>query len=93
MYRIFCESYNNFINAFPEESARIKISEPLQLIVNLDKLKKEKEHQSEIYKKLSDLIFYMQENIERFPKLKAFLWTLSSRDIKGKNIIYLTKKN
>ena len=26
----------------------------------------------------------MEENIERFPKLKAFLWTLSSRNIKKK---------
>lgn len=24
----------------------------------------------------------MKENIEKFPKLKAFLWTLSSRNIK-----------
>ena len=26
----------------------------------------------------------MQENVERFPKLKAFLWTLSSRNMTGK---------
>ena len=26
----------------------------------------------------------MQENIKRFPRVKAFLWTLSSRNIKGK---------
>ena len=25
----------------------------------------------------------MKENIERFPKLKAFLWTLSSRNMNG----------
>lgn len=83
MYRIFCESYKNFINTFQEENVRLKISEPLQLIINLDKFKKEKKCQSEIYKKLSDLVFYMQENVERFPKLKAFLWTLSSRNIIG----------
>ena len=64
MYRIFCESYNNFINAFP-----------VKMVGLTDDV---------IDKKLSDLIFYMQENIERFPKLKAFLWTLSSRNIIGK---------
>ena len=26
----------------------------------------------------------MKENVERFPKLKAFLWTLSSSNIKEK---------
>lgn len=26
----------------------------------------------------------MKENVERFPKLKAFLWTLSSRNMNGK---------
>ena len=64
MYRIFCESYENFIKTFEgENDARLKIAEPLKLIVNLDSLKKEKESQSEIYKKLSDLVFYMQKNM------------------------------
>ena len=27
----------------------------------------------------------MQKNIKKFPRLKALLWTLESRDIKGKN--------
>lgn len=26
----------------------------------------------------------MKENVEKFPKLKAFLWTLSSRNMNGK---------
>ena len=83
MYRIFCESYNNFLNSFDETNARVEVSKPLELIVNLDKLKEEKQNQSELYKKMCDLVVYMQENIDRFPKLKAFLWTLSSRDIIG----------
>ena len=33
---------------------------------------------------MCDLIFFMQENTKRFPKFKAFLWTLNSRNIKGK---------
>lgn len=85
MYRIFCESYENFIKTFEgENNSRLKIAEPFKLIVNIDQLKKEKECQSEIYKKLSDLVFYMQKNVKKFPRFKAFLWTLSSRDIKGR---------
>ena len=44
----------------------------------------EKSKNSEIYKKLSDLIYFMKKNIERFLKFKAFLWTLDSRNIKAK---------
>ena len=34
----------------------------------------------------------MQENVERFPRLKAFLWTLSSRNIEGKKYNIATKE-
>ncbi len=84
MYRIFCESYQNFLNTFDGDSYRLRISEPLELIVNSDQYQKEEEKQSELYKRLCDLICFMKENVERFPKLKAFLWTLSSRNINGK---------
>lgn len=84
MYRIFCESYQNFLNTFNEDNARTKIAEPLELIVDTNKYETEKMKQSKIYKKLSDLIYFMNQNIQRFPKLKAFLWTLDSRDIVGK---------
>lgn len=83
MYRIFCESYQNFISSFDEDNYRLKISKPLELIVDINKYKEEKK-QSELFKKLCDLIYFMKENVERFPKLKAFLWTLSSRDMNGK---------
>ena len=84
MYRIFCESYENYVKSFDEENYRLIISKPLELIADIDKYKEEEKKQSNIYKNLCDLICYMKENIERFPKLKAFLWTLSSRNINGK---------
>ncbi len=84
MYRIFCESYQNFISLFDENNYRLEIAKPLELIVNIDKYKQEEKKQSELYKKLCDLIYFMQENIGRFPKVKAFLWTLNSRNINGK---------
>ena len=84
MYRIFCESYENFIKSIDKDSYRLQISKPFELIVDIDQYNKEKKLQSEIYKKLSDLMEFMKNNVERFPKLKAFLWTLDSRNIKAK---------
>lgn len=84
MYRIFCESYQNFIKSIDKDSYRLKIAKPFELIVDNNRYKKEKEKQSDLYKKLCDLMSFMEENINRFPKLKAFLWTLDSRNIKAK---------
>ena len=84
MYRIFCESYDNFIRSIDEDSYRIQITKPFELIVDMDRYNKEQKEQSETYKKLCDLIEFMKNNLERFPKLKAFLWTLDSRNIKAK---------
>lgn len=83
MYRIFCESYENFINSIDNKSYRVQIAKPIELITNTEKYEEEEKKQSEIYKKVSDLIYFMRENINRFPKLKAFLWTLDSRNIKA----------
>ena len=84
MYRVFCESYHNFINSFDGNNCRLEIAKPLELIANVDKYEEEKKKQSEIFKKLCDLIYFMKENVERFPKLKAFIWTLSSRNMNAK---------
>ena len=84
MYRIFCESYNNFVNSFDENNSRLEVAKPLELITDINKYKEEEKKQSDIYKRLCDLMYFMEENIQKFPKLKAFLWTLSSRNIKKK---------
>lgn len=81
MYRVFCESYKNFLKKFEEENYRLNITKPFELIVNIEKFEKEKEIQSDLYKELCNLLSYMKKNIERFPKFKAFLWTLKSRNI------------
>lgn len=81
MYRIFCESYQNYLKSFDGDNYRLKISKPIGLIADMERYKQEEEKQSELYKQVCDLIFYMKQNVEKFPKLKAFLWTLSSRNI------------
>ncbi len=84
MYRVFCESYQNFVNSFDKNNYRLEISKPLELLVDINKYTEEEKKQSKLYKELCDLICFMNDNVERFPKLKAFLWTLSSRNIDGK---------
>ena len=93
MYRIFCESYENYKKTFDKENYRLEISKPFELIANIEKYKKEKNKNSEIYKKLSDLIYFMKKNIEQFPKFKAFLWTLEPRGIDGKKYNIATKED
>jgi len=87
MYRVFCESYYNYINQNRCESTddwyRLRIAEPLRLISNPKIYQTEKECGTAIYKQLSDLLVYMENNLDRYPKLRAFLWTLESRRIKG----------
>lgn len=34
MYRIFCESYQNFLNTFNEPSYRLEMSKPIGLLTN-----------------------------------------------------------
>lgn len=81
MYRVFCESYDFFLKTFTEESYRLDIAKPFELIVNTEKYKEEKKLNSDLYKKLCNLLSYMKKNIDKFPKFKAFLWTLASRNI------------
>lgn len=84
MYRMFCESFPNVLEALKENNYRANNAKILELIVDIDKYKKEKKEESEIYKKLSDLIFYMSQNINKYPRTKAFIWTLEGKEIVGK---------
>lgn len=88
MYRVFCESYKNYISQFDhviqkDDEYRYRIAKPFELIGNLENYNVEKSYQSDAYKELSDLLFYIGSNLDRYPKLRAFLWTLESRGIKG----------
>jgi hypothetical protein len=57
---------------------------PVGLITDVDKYFREKDRETEIYQQASDLLYYIESNIEMYPMLKAFLWTLESRGIKGR---------
>ena len=93
MYRIFCESYRNYVKLFNENNYRLQIANDFELLTDVGKYEEEKLKQSQRYKKISDLINYMKENIKRFPRLKAFLWTLQSRNIEGKKFNVMSKED
>ncbi len=84
MYRIFCESYRNYIKLFDKNSYRLQIANDFELLTDVRKYEEEKSKQSQQYKRISDLMNYIKENTKRFPRLKAFLWTLQSRNIDAK---------
>lgn len=83
MYRIFCESLENYKKMFNCKDVRMKYIEPLELIANEKIYNREKKNKSLIYKKVSDLLIYMNKNKKRYPKIKAFLWTIQSRNMVG----------
>ena len=85
MYRIFCESYNNFLKTIDGDCYRKKMSEPIGLLTNIDRYNKEKKENTTLYKKSSCLLYFMYQNIKKYPRFKAFLWTLQARNIDGKN--------
>lgn len=88
MYRIFCESYRNYVRTYEQagelKAYRYLIAKPLALVVDLEKYQREKAQNSIYYKQLMDLLYHMGESIEKYPKLQAFLWTLESRGMIGK---------
>lgn len=87
MYRIFCESFRNYLGLFPENAIRVEyrgsIALPLALLCDAALFAAEKGSETERYRKLSDLLYYMKQNVANYPVLKAFLWTLESRGFSG----------
>lgn len=88
MFRIVCESYENFKKDFlPDntDSYRYRITEPLELLLDLSLYDKEKKKTSYKYKKLENFIYLLKENIADYPNFKSFLWSLGARGIVGKD--------
>ncbi|MEA4846856.1 MAG: hypothetical protein VB106_06440 [Clostridiaceae bacterium] len=83
MYRIFCESLKKYMKEFEEAGAvneyRYLTAFPLKLIADLELYNTEKAKDSMLYKQVRDLLYYMGNNINEYPRFEAFLWTLESR--------------
>ena len=51
MYRIFCESYQNFMNSFDENNYRLEIAKLLELITDINKYTQEEKNRVNYIKK------------------------------------------
>ena len=65
--------------------SRAPIVKPFELLCNVEQYRQEQSKETQLYKQLSDLLFYMAGNLDKYPRMRAFLWTLESRGIKGKS--------
>jgi len=79
MYRVFCESYENYISQNNGSDYRSEMAKPLSLIVDVEKFEQEKAQNTLQYKKMSDLLFYMETHKNDYPRFVTFLWTIESR--------------
>lgn len=95
MYRIVCESYENYKNDFLPDNIndyRYTITKPLELITDLSLYEKEKNNNTANYRKLEHFIYLLNKNIHEYPNFKSFLWSLESRGIYGKDYGILAKE-
>jgi len=92
MYRIFCESYQNYIKQNNSDDYRSQIAKPLGLIADVDLYNSEKIKETELYKQLCDLLYYMEHSTDQFPRFKAFLWTIEAREMIGKHYYGITSE-
>jgi chemotaxis methyl-accepting protein methylase len=72
-----------FPDNMKREEYRNSIALPLALLCDEARYAAEKESETKLYRQLSDLLFHMEQNVAKYPAIKAFLWTLESRGISG----------
>ncbi|HHY77937.1 MAG TPA: hypothetical protein GX498_05460 [Clostridiales bacterium] len=95
MYRIVCESYKNYMTDFlPDntDSYRYKIMLPFRLAFDALLYKEEKNKNSSDYQKLEHFVYLAKKNIDKYPNIKSFLWSLESRGIYGVNYGVLSEE-
>lgn len=89
MYRVFCESYDNYMDSYDKPCKRADyryiVTRPFELIRDVERYRAEQSKETLLYKQLCDLLYYMAANLDRYPKMRAFLWTLESRGIKAQH--------
>lgn len=96
MYRIVCESYENYKKDFEPHNTdnyRYKIMEPFKLITDIDLYREEKDKDSSDYKRIEDFIYLAKDNIDKYPNIKSFIWSLESRGINGKKYEILKEQD
>ncbi|MBP7177330.1 MAG: hypothetical protein KBA53_14085 [Thermoclostridium sp.] len=87
MYKMFCKSLENYLSGFTDRGGqngyRYRIAKNLNLLADTDAFNMARKCRTAEYFRICDLLHYMSDNIEHYPKFKAFLWTLESREMYG----------
>lgn len=82
MYRMFCESLPNMQRELQEnEDSRSKLIEDFSILLDSQNYLNHKNEDTLVYKRISDLLFYMSQHIDEYPRFKCFLWTIEARGI------------
>lgn len=96
MFRIVCESYENYIEDFLPKNTndyRYRVTKPLELLLDLSLYEKEKNYNTMKYQKLEHLIYLLKNDLDKNPRAKSFIWSLESREIYGKDYKALSNKD
>ncbi|TCK93178.1 hypothetical protein EDC19_1366 [Natranaerovirga hydrolytica] len=94
MYRIVCESYNNYIQDFSsdKDDYRNKVIGFLRLIININTYEEEKIKCSLDYRKLETFVYRLNKDQSNYSKVSSFLWSLESRGISGVDYNAMTEE-
>lgn len=95
MYRILKESYKNFEKDFliseAQENYRYKLMKAFKLLFDDEKWQMEKINQDDNYKKVADFLYYIKNNLNKYPDFQVIIWELEARGFYGKKFGVISK--
>ena len=84
MYRILCESYENYKRDFENVGgARLELSSCFHLLTNSKEFLLEKSKDTTLYKNANMLLAYLSQNQEQYPQTSVLMSEMSDRGIKA----------
>ena len=75
-----------------KDSYRYKVMLPFRLAFDTSLYRDEKNKNSLDYQKLEHFVYLAKQNIDKYPNIKSFLWSLESRGIDGNNYGVLSEE-
>lgn len=85
MYRLYCQNLKNYleINKTGDfNEFRLKITRPLLILADVEKYKKLKKEDAS-YKEVNNLVYEINKNKDKYPRLSTFSWELWALDFKS----------
>jgi hypothetical protein len=75
------KAMKNLLKSLPKDSVRYNTMTKMSLLADPEAFHREASICSENYKRVSSLIHYMKCSTHKLPRLKAFIWTIESREM------------